>query len=49
MKKSLKQFSKKATGLLLAVAVTGTSFGLPGLTREVQGRRPGAADTAAGV
>lgn len=36
MKKSLKQFSKKATGLLLAVAVTGTSFGLPGLTREVR-------------
>ena len=36
MKKSLKQFSKKATGLLLAVAVTGTSFGLPELTREVR-------------
>lgn len=36
VKKSLKQISKKAAGLLLAVAVTGTSFSFPGMIGEVR-------------
>ena len=36
VKKSVLKLSKKAAGLLLAVAVTGTSFSLPGGIREVR-------------